>query len=686
MTNVDNPASPSHNGVTAIVPAYNEAGRIGRVLEVLRQVDILEEIIVVDDGSTDATPAEVTQSALADPRVRLLRHPSNCGKGEAVKTGWNAAKSTFVLLLDADLIGLTPRHLDNLMQPVVDGVLDMTVGVFQGGHFNTDLAHRLTPWLSGQRCVRRELLNQISWKAASGYGIETALTVAAHQNDWRTGRVILHGVWHPDGEHHRGLWGGLRNRLRMYVHIVRAWRMARGWRGVPIRLGVKSRLLLLLLILLISSLAYNRSMAKSGMHWNDLADLTLSNTHRLLVVAPHPDDETLAAAGIIQTALKQGIEVRVVVFTNGDGQILGPVALDHRLMPRAADYIAEGRQRQAESLAALTRLGVPRDHIDYLGYPDGGLRRLWLGDWITGCPVLIRLTDSGRSPYSLTFDPNAIYCGSDVFGDIREILASYRPDLVVLPHPNDDHPDHRAASDFTRFALANLVATDPTYQPQIWGYLVHYGFFPQPRGLRPTLFMLPPKPLSGPGNTWVRVQLSSDMLKAKIDALNKYTTQQKLMQSFLDSFARKDELFASIPLIELPAVAINSIPLSEEGLQNLPTLTEPIAESSRREVVRSADLVGWQVMRLGNIVSLTAKTRGRLLPGLSYMFYVKTLDGHTRTITFRAEDALAARNGFTISLDMNELGPVPVVGFAAEVKEGVTLDRTGWRFIVLQAR
>ncbi len=84
MTNVDNPASPSPHSVTAIVPAYNEAGRIGRVLEILRQVDILEEIIVVDDGSTDATPTEVTQSAAADARVRLLRHPSNYGKGEAV--------------------------------------------------------------------------------------------------------------------------------------------------------------------------------------------------------------------------------------------------------------------------------------------------------------------------------------------------------------------------------------------------------------------------------------------------------------------------------------------------------------------------------------------------------------------------------------------------------------------------
>jgi LmbE family N-acetylglucosaminyl deacetylase len=472
----------------------------------------------------------------------------------------------------------------------------------------------------------------------------------------------------------------------MYFHVVRAWRRARGWQGVLVRLGVKSRLLLLLLILLSSSLAYNRSMAKSGLHWNDLADLVLSNTHRLLVVAPHPDDETLAAGGLSQTAEKQGIEVRVVVFTNGDGQILGPVALDHRLVPRAADYIAEGHQRQSESLAALARLGVPPEHIDFLGYPDGSLQKLWLGDWVSGCPVVVRRTRSERSPYNLTFDPHATYCGRDVLGDIQEILAAYRPDLIVLPHPNDDHPDHRAASEFTRFALASLVATDPTYQPQIWGYLVHYGFFPQPRGLRPTQYILPPKPLAGPCNAWVRVQLSSDILKAKIDALNKYTTQQKLMRGFLDSFARQDEIFASIPLIELSTLSVNSIQLSEEGLQKLPTLDEPVAESARRELVRGADLVGWQITRLGDTVWLTAETRGRLLPGLDYTIDLKTLDGHTRTISYRAEDLLRGSKGYTVSLDINELGPVPVVGFAAEVKEGATFDRTGWRFIVLQAR
>jgi LmbE family N-acetylglucosaminyl deacetylase/glycosyltransferase involved in cell wall biosynthesis len=686
MTDPDPHLSPSHPTVTAIVPAYNEAGRIGRVLAVLRQVAVLDEIIVVDDGSQDATAAEAAQAAASDRRVRLLRNPRNLGKGEAVKTGCQIARSSSILLLDADLVGLTAQHILDLIQPVAEGGLDMTIGVFRGGHFNTDLAHWLTPWLSGQRCIRRGLLSQVNWEAASGYGLETALTVASNRNKWRTQRVILHGVWHPAGEHHRGFLGGLGNRLRMYLHVVRAWLRARGWQSVLVRLGVKSRFLLLLLLLILSGLAYNRSMARSGLRWNDLPDLSLSDAHRLLVIAPHPDDETLGAGGLIQAAEKQGLDVRVVVFTNGDGQILGPVALDHHLVPTAADYIAEGRQRQGESLAALARLGVPADHVDYLGYPDGSLGKLWYGDWISGCPFVVRRTHTERSPYHLTFDPQAVYCGRDVLRDIQEILTTYHPDLVVLPHPNDEHPDHRAASDFTRFALASMAANDPSYQPQIWGYLVHYGFFPQPRGLHPTLFMLPPKPFIETGNTWVRVQLSSDMLKAKIDALNKYTTQQKLMRSFLDSFARQDEIFAALPLIEIPAISIHTIQLDETGLQRLPTLDEPAAESARRELVHGADLVGWQIARLGDTVWLTAETRGRLLPGLDYLIDIKTLDGHTRTIKYRAEDLLGGSRGFTVSLDMNELGPLPVVGFSAEVKKGMTLDRTGWRFIVLLAR
>lgn len=230
-------ALTSNLNVHAIIPTYNESGKIGRVLSVLKEIDILGEIIVVDDGSTDGTLQEVTQLAEEDSRIRILCHVRNLGKGEAIFTGWHASRAPYLLLLDADLFGLKPAHIQDLIQPVLDGRADMTIGQFKGGIWRSDFSHWLTPWLSGQRCLRSELLAKISYRAAAGYGFETALTVAARQHEWRCLRVPLRGVWHIPSESRRGLFRGLLTRARMYGQIILAWYLAGGFR----RFGLNPR-------------------------------------------------------------------------------------------------------------------------------------------------------------------------------------------------------------------------------------------------------------------------------------------------------------------------------------------------------------------------------------------------------------------------------------------------------------
>ena len=129
------------------------------------------------------------------------------------------------LLLDADLKDLSPEHIQSLLAPVIEHRADMTLGLFQGGHFGTDLSHRLSPFLTGQRGLRAELLKNISREAAAGYGFEIALTVTASQHNYRTRVVALNGVWHPSSEFRaeRGFWGGLLWKVRMYGQIIRAF-------------------------------------------------------------------------------------------------------------------------------------------------------------------------------------------------------------------------------------------------------------------------------------------------------------------------------------------------------------------------------------------------------------------------------------------------------------------------------
>jgi glycosyltransferase involved in cell wall biosynthesis len=208
--------------LAAVLPAYNEAGRVGNVIRVLCQVELLNEIIVVDDGSVDDTGAEALEAAAGDARLSVLRHASNRGKGQAILSGWQATRATNLLFLDADLVNLENRHIMALVEPVINGWADMTVGLFRQGYWRTDLAHRLTPWLSGQRCLRAGLLSSVSMGAAAGYGFETALSLVAHKQGWRSEEVYLWGVSHLPGDVANG-WRGPINKARMYAHILRAW-------------------------------------------------------------------------------------------------------------------------------------------------------------------------------------------------------------------------------------------------------------------------------------------------------------------------------------------------------------------------------------------------------------------------------------------------------------------------------
>jgi glycosyltransferase involved in cell wall biosynthesis len=125
------PASPRF---TLLVPAYNEQNTIEDVLRRAGALDLDAELLVVDDGSTDATVAAVerVQADLGD-RVRLLRHERNRGKGAAVRTGIQASRGEFLVIQDADL-EYDPRDIPKLVGPLLEGVADVVYGTrLRGG-------------------------------------------------------------------------------------------------------------------------------------------------------------------------------------------------------------------------------------------------------------------------------------------------------------------------------------------------------------------------------------------------------------------------------------------------------------------------------------------------------------------------------------------------------------------------
>jgi len=224
MPSID--TQPRRPLIAAIIPTYNEERNIAGVLKALHLSDILDEIIIVDDGSDDKTVEIVRKFADIDRRFSIIQHERNKGKGQAIFTGWASTTAPYLLLLDGDLHELTPDHILALMTPVINHQADMTLGLFWGGHLNTDLSSWGMPFLTGQRGLRSEILKHISQNAAAGYGFEVALTVAFNQQGYHKRIVTLKGVWHPPSEFHRGGLNGIIWRGRMYIQIIRGWVIA----------------------------------------------------------------------------------------------------------------------------------------------------------------------------------------------------------------------------------------------------------------------------------------------------------------------------------------------------------------------------------------------------------------------------------------------------------------------------
>jgi glycosyltransferase involved in cell wall biosynthesis len=201
----------------AIIPAYNEATRLPRVLQAVRAASLIDEIVVVSDGSTDGT----YQVARRFDGVRALQLPQNLGKGGAMHVGACLCEAPVLVFLDADLIGLTPEHVNRLVEPVLRGEADMSLGVFRGGRRATDLAQKLFPFVSGQRAIRRELFLEVPNVQYARFGVETQITRWAARHRWRVRYVILYGVTHPMKEEKLGRFRGTIARLRMYADIAR---------------------------------------------------------------------------------------------------------------------------------------------------------------------------------------------------------------------------------------------------------------------------------------------------------------------------------------------------------------------------------------------------------------------------------------------------------------------------------
>ncbi|WAM32367.1 glycosyltransferase family 2 protein [Caldicellulosiruptor naganoensis] len=208
--------------VVCLIPAYNEEERVGAVIDVVKSSKLIDEIYVIDDGSWDKT-SEVAEKKGA----HVLRLFQNMGKAFAIFYGVENTQSDIVLMLDADLINLKVKDVENLLLPVLEDRADMTVGVFSEGRFSTDLAQKISPFLSGQRAIKRWVFDKILESKKDikdlGYAIEIILTEYAKKLKLRVETVPLPQVSHVMKEEKLGFLKGAQHRMKMYKEILKGY-------------------------------------------------------------------------------------------------------------------------------------------------------------------------------------------------------------------------------------------------------------------------------------------------------------------------------------------------------------------------------------------------------------------------------------------------------------------------------
>lgn len=221
--------------ITCLVPAHDEAARIGAVLGVLVGHPLLDRVLVIDDGSRDAT-TEVARQAGAE----VLRLSPNLGKTRALGQGIAASDSEWLLLIDADLTGLSAADVTRLIWPVLEGRADVSLSL-RGN------APGLWRWLgvdyiSGERMLPRALIapHLAALESLPKFGFEVFLNGLILRHGLQPAVVRWPGVASPAKMAKRGLWRGMVADARMIADILRVigpatvmkqvftfWRLAR---------------------------------------------------------------------------------------------------------------------------------------------------------------------------------------------------------------------------------------------------------------------------------------------------------------------------------------------------------------------------------------------------------------------------------------------------------------------------
>jgi len=287
------------------------------------------------------------------------------------------------------------------------------------------------------------------------------------------------------------------------------------------------------------------------------ADIPVSDTlepivkeDRILVFAPHPDDETIGCAGIIQEAVNAGAQVKVMYLTNGDHNEFAFIVYEKRLVMFNPEFVAMGKVRGEEAKKAMKILGVDENNLIFLGYPDYGTDTMFFSSWEKNAPFKDILTRQSYVPYKEAPSFGAPYKSENILSDLKGVLLDYKPNKIFVSHPADVNGDHWAYYCFLQIALQDLKKELP--EPKLYVYFVHTPGWPSPRHYHPDLGLVPSaKDFPDSLINWSSFELTKEETENKYKAMLCYKSQTCVSAFYLLAFVRSNELFGDYPTINL---------------------------------------------------------------------------------------------------------------------------------------
>jgi len=183
------------NSLSAIVCAYNEEENIENILLIISKINIINEIIVVNDGSKDHTES-IIRSLKHRIDFKDIHFSENKGKGYALAKGIENSNSEYLVFIDADLKNLTQKHIFKLVNPVIKNRIDMVLGQAT----DTRINHNINPFkfFSGQRAVRKkDILPVLERIKPSRFGVETIINLHYKATNKTIKYINLFNLRHP---------------------------------------------------------------------------------------------------------------------------------------------------------------------------------------------------------------------------------------------------------------------------------------------------------------------------------------------------------------------------------------------------------------------------------------------------------------------------------------------------------